>query len=102
MIRVRSGWISREEAGLKAHDEVKRASSRINANAAYCTVHRPSVQSVEWSRDPTTGDDLVIRNNADAFSDNSSRINARQGFQQALETLKSPQFSSNYVGMKQD
>ena len=95
MIRVRSGWISREEAGLKAHDEVKRASSRINANAAYCTVHRPSVQSVEWSRDPTTGDDLVIRNNADAFSDNSSRINARQGFQQALETLKSPQFSSN-------
>ena len=47
-------------AGLKAHDEVKRASSRINANAAYCTVHRPSVQSVEWSRDPTTGDDLVI------------------------------------------
>ena len=61
------------------------------------TVHRPSVQSVEWSRDPTTGDDLVIRNNADAFSDNSSRINARQGFQQALETLKSPQFSSNYV-----
>ena len=45
MIRVRSGWISREEAGLKAHDEVKRASSRqqqrrINANAAsyLCTV----------------------------------------------------------------
>ena len=81
MIRVRSGWISREEAGLKAHDEVKRASSRINANASRVQ-YTPSCTTMctERSRDPTTtGDDLVIRNNADAFSDNSSRINARQG-----------------------
>ena len=82
MIRVRSGWISREEAGLKAHDEVKRASSRINANASRVQ-YTPSCTTMctERSRDPTTtGDDLVIRNNADAFSDNSSRINACQGF----------------------
>ena len=101
MIRVRSGWISREDAGLKAHDEVNLGCCRLLhraiaiANALEqkpALLHRADHTAVARTASTlcydATGDDLVIRNNADAFSDNSSRINvpSRQGFQPAAST----------------